>query len=535
MPNLLLVMLGGALGAGPRYLVGQRRAGAVRAGLSLGDADRQPCRRPVDGPARRRAGAARRQRGERACSSASACSAASPPSPPSASRPSLMIERGRSGHRRPLCRRVGDRLGRCCCSSASGLMRMASHERPPIRSASFACRDGRRRHPPRPLVQAHLPEVELQPWSRAGRGPASCASTASAPRPATGSRRARPSACRRAEERARARQTRPPARPTLSDDEIAFVRSMVIHEDTAGDRGQQAAGPRDPGRHQDRTTISTACSTASPTRRGPRPKLVHRLDKDTSGVLLLARTPRAAAFFAKAFSGRTARKVYWAIVVGVPSIDDGMIELPLAKQPGTGGEKMHVDEEEGLAGAHPLPRDRARRQPRRLGRAPAAIPAAPTSCASTWRRSAIRSSATANMAGQDAFLTGGDQPQAAPPRAAPPHRPSRRRPDRRHRRAARAFRGEPGQPRLRSRARRPAARRGQIFRDARGQAQGGRRRRQGAPQGAQGRAPQPGPRLMHPNRAFAWQRSRRRCSPSLGRDRLLHDLRRRAGRSPMRR
>src|SRR3546814_15432583 len=79
-----------------------------------------------------------------------------------------------------------------------------------------------------------------------------------------------------------------------------------------------------------------------------RPKLVHRLDKDTSGALVLARTSRAAAFFAKSFSSRTARKVYWALVVGVPSIDDGMIELALAKQPGTGGEKMHVDEKEGL-------------------------------------------------------------------------------------------------------------------------------------------------------------------------------------------
>jgi 23S rRNA pseudouridine955/2504/2580 synthase len=78
-----------------------------------------------------------------------------------------------------------------------------------------------------------------------------------------------------------------------------------------------------------------------------RPKLVHRLDKDTSGALLVARTGRAAAFFAKAFSGRTARKVYWALVVDVPSIDDGTIDLPIGKQPGTGGEKMHIDEENG--------------------------------------------------------------------------------------------------------------------------------------------------------------------------------------------
>ena len=77
---------------------------------------------------------------------------------------------------------------------------------------------------------------------------------------------------------------------------------------------------------------------------GSRPKLVHRLDKDTSGRLLVARTARAAGHFAKAFSGRTARKVYWALVVGVPSLEKAMIDLPLAKQPGTGGEKMHVDE-----------------------------------------------------------------------------------------------------------------------------------------------------------------------------------------------
>jgi 23S rRNA pseudouridine955/2504/2580 synthase len=80
----------------------------------------------------------------------------------------------------------------------------------------------------------------------------------------------------------------------------------------------------------------------------PRPRLVHRLDKDTSGVLLVARTPGSAAFFSKRFSGRSARKVYWALVMGVPDVAEGTIEAPLAKQPGTGGEKMHVDEENGL-------------------------------------------------------------------------------------------------------------------------------------------------------------------------------------------
>ncbi len=78
----------------------------------------------------------------------------------------------------------------------------------------------------------------------------------------------------------------------------------------------------------------------------PRPRLVHRLDKDTSGVLLIARTPGSAAQFSKHFSGRSARKIYWALVIGVPTIEDGLIELPLGKQPGSGGEKMMVDESE---------------------------------------------------------------------------------------------------------------------------------------------------------------------------------------------
>ena len=61
----------------------------------------------------------------------------------------------------------------------------------------------------------------------------------------------------------------------------------------------------------------------------------------------MARTARAAGYFAKAFSSRSAEKVYWALIVGVPSIEDGMVELPISKQPGSGGEKMHVDEAEG--------------------------------------------------------------------------------------------------------------------------------------------------------------------------------------------
>ena len=62
-----------------------------------------------------------------------------------------------------------------------------------------------------------------------------------------------------------------------------------------------------------------------------RPKLVHRLDRDTSGVLLLGRTARATASLARAFQSRAAKKTYWALCVGVPKPLNGHIRAPLAK------------------------------------------------------------------------------------------------------------------------------------------------------------------------------------------------------------
>lgn len=78
-----------------------------------------------------------------------------------------------------------------------------------------------------------------------------------------------------------------------------------------------------------------------------RPRLVHRLDRDTSGVLLLARTARAARALGAAFKGRDAQKVYWALVTGCPLPREGRIDLPLAKQGGAGRERVGVDEDEG--------------------------------------------------------------------------------------------------------------------------------------------------------------------------------------------
>lgn len=79
---------------------------------------------------------------------------------------------------------------------------------------------------------------------------------------------------------------------------------------------------------------------------GERPKLVHRLDRDTSGVLLLARSSRAAAALTRAFRGRGVEKTYWALVLGVPKPKQGTIDLALAKSTGpTGREKMEESEE----------------------------------------------------------------------------------------------------------------------------------------------------------------------------------------------
>jgi 23S rRNA pseudouridine955/2504/2580 synthase len=136
-----------------------------------------------------------------------------------------------------------------------------------------------------------------------------------------------------------------PQRKPLTPEQIELADSMVLEKDRAAivlnkPPGLATQGGSGTFEHVD------GLLDAFVDGKGPRPRLVHRLDKDTSGVLLIARTPGSAAFFSKRFSGRTARKIYWALVVGVPEIHDGLIELPLAKQPGTGGEKMMVDETE---------------------------------------------------------------------------------------------------------------------------------------------------------------------------------------------
>jgi 23S rRNA pseudouridine955/2504/2580 synthase len=69
-----------------------------------------------------------------------------------------------------------------------------------------------------------------------------------------------------------------------------------------------------------------------PGRDAQRPRLVHRLDKDTAGCLLVAKTHFAAAALAKTFRSRAARKIYWALTAGVPKPRQGRISTYLAKE-----------------------------------------------------------------------------------------------------------------------------------------------------------------------------------------------------------
>jgi 23S rRNA pseudouridine955/2504/2580 synthase len=137
----------------------------------------------------------------------------------------------------------------------------------------------------------------------------------------------------------------PPARAAVPERDAAFLRGLVIHEDDdviALDKpaGLAVQGGTGTTRHLDAMLDALA-------KDGERPRLVHRLDRDTSGVLVLGRSARAAAKLAEAFRGRDTRKVYWALVAGVPRPTSGRIDMALAKVGGAAGERVAAAAEEG--------------------------------------------------------------------------------------------------------------------------------------------------------------------------------------------
>lgn len=140
----------------------------------------------------------------------------------------------------------------------------------------------------------------------------------------------------------------PPARrePPISSRERRALEEAVLHVDASvialnKPAGLAVQGGTKTDRHLDAMLDALRFGADE------RPRLVHRLDRDTSGVLLLARTARAAAALARSFRETETEKVYWAIVAPAPHPLQGRIDYRLAKQPGERGERVRVDEEEG--------------------------------------------------------------------------------------------------------------------------------------------------------------------------------------------
>jgi 23S rRNA pseudouridine955/2504/2580 synthase len=126
----------------------------------------------------------------------------------------------------------------------------------------------------------------------------------------------------------------PKPRPAVDDaDEKTrtFLKSITLHEDADvlvlnKPMGLAVQGGSGTTRHLD--GMLEVLRDAH----GQRPRLVHRLDKDTAGCLLVAKTRFAAAALAKTFRSRGARKIYWALVAGVPKPRQGRISTFLAKE-----------------------------------------------------------------------------------------------------------------------------------------------------------------------------------------------------------
>jgi 23S rRNA pseudouridine955/2504/2580 synthase len=140
-------------------------------------------------------------------------------------------------------------------------------------------------------------------------------------------------------------RTAPRLPPAIDPEEAEALRQTVIHRDDSvivinKPPGLAVQGGTGLDTHLDAMLDALRFDAAE------RPRLVHRLDRDTSGVLVLGRTAKAAAHLAATFRGRDARKIYWALVVGVPRPHEGKIDLSLVKHGPQGGEKMRPVEDE---------------------------------------------------------------------------------------------------------------------------------------------------------------------------------------------
>jgi 23S rRNA pseudouridine955/2504/2580 synthase len=133
-----------------------------------------------------------------------------------------------------------------------------------------------------------------------------------------------------------------PARAaSVHNETAAFLRSIMLYEDADllvlnKPMGLSVQGGSGTTRHVD------GMLDALQEPGGQRPRLVHRLDKDTAGCLLVAKTRFAAAALAKTFRSRSARKVYWALVAGVPKPRQGRVSTFLAKEELEGDSRIRI-------------------------------------------------------------------------------------------------------------------------------------------------------------------------------------------------
>ncbi len=125
----------------------------------------------------------------------------------------------------------------------------------------------------------------------------------------------------------------------LSQEDIYYMQNMVLHMDDDlivlnKPSGLAVQGGSNTKRHIDGMLDALKFEL------NEKPKLVHRLDKDTSGLLLIARTRLAAQKLTKQFQTKTTEKYYWAVVIGSPKLREGKINVPLLKQGKKGHEKI---------------------------------------------------------------------------------------------------------------------------------------------------------------------------------------------------
>lgn len=131
-------------------------------------------------------------------------------------------------------------------------------------------------------------------------------------------------------------QSAPRPRPQDASD----LRSMILHEDDALIAFNKPSGLAVQGGSKTNRHIDGMLTSLAP--KGERYRLVHRLDRDTGGLLVVAKTASSAAKLSKAFQRHDVQKLYWALVAGLPPLEHGIIDKPLAKAPSGSGHDFEL-------------------------------------------------------------------------------------------------------------------------------------------------------------------------------------------------